>query len=494
MRRTTISNLRQFLLALLFPAVAIATGLQSCNDEGPGIPAEENGPAKSSGNPLMRSPEEAIDIAQRAYEDFYGDATPSSRGRSVIDCSRPVEVVRGARSRGGSSDTLLYIVNFVDDQGFAVIAAPRAADELLAVTSQGHYYPESDPEAGSVPGFDLWMEAAGDYAASIQFPSLGDSIKLPKDTFVIVKGDTLPLPINPGGGTSIIFDSTKIVNPDEPGLLQHKEWEDTTIKRIVSPQVRNSWGQGLLGDHDLVYAPEGYLFGNGLCGCGPLAIAQACIFYREPSSVTLKDGNRHILNWDIIENHRKCDIGYEDVSWVKNNNELRACNCPLENKTAAHNMIAWLCKAIGEKAGADEKEDATSTKAGKILESVRLILPNRNISSNWTKFNVADQLLGKGQIMLVSADIKEKDSGHIWICDGSRWLEYDHYYATRASSTQPWTIQTKTHVVQKYNHFNWGWYGERNGWFNQSVVILSGLGPDRNQTRTYSNFKYIIIN
>lgn len=52
MRRTTISNFRQFLLALLLPAVAVATGLQACNDEGPGIPAEENGPAKSSGNPL----------------------------------------------------------------------------------------------------------------------------------------------------------------------------------------------------------------------------------------------------------------------------------------------------------------------------------------------------------------------------------------------------------------------------------------------------------
>lgn len=151
MRRRTISNFRQFLLALLLPAVAVATGLQSCNDEGPGIPIEENEPAKSSGNPLMRSPEEAIDIAQRAYEEFYGDATPSSRGRSVIDCSRPVEVVRCARSRGGSSDTLLYIVNFVDDQGFAVIAAPRAADELLAVTEAGVMDVEFECKEGSEP-------------------------------------------------------------------------------------------------------------------------------------------------------------------------------------------------------------------------------------------------------------------------------------------------------------------------------------------------------
>lgn len=480
MRRTTISNLRQFLLALLLPAVAIATGLQSCNDEGPGIPAEENGPAKSSGNPLMRSPEEAIDIAQRAYEEFYGDATPSSRGRSVIDCSRPVEVVRGARSRGGSSDTLLYIVNFVDDQGFAVIAAPRAADELLAVTSQGHYYPESDPEAESVPGFDLWMEAASDYAASIQFPSLGDSIKLPKDTFVIVKGDTLLPPINLGGGTSIVFDSTKIVKPDEPGLLQHKEWEDTTIKYIVSPQIRNSWGQGIEGYNNLAIVPEGYLFSNGLCGCGPLAIAQACLFFGEPSQIYIYGGYQQ-LDWIQIRKHR---------AWKESDDEvIENDRCPYQEKTTIHNMIALLCKAIGDKGEVKIKESSTGISKDNCLKALRAFLANRTISDKWISYYNTNILPGRNHIMLVSGDRKEKDGGHIWICDGARWIEYDHYFATRESSGQPWTVQAKQHCVQKYSHFNWGWFGSKNGWYNQSVIVFQSS----EETMTYQDFQYLYI-
>ena len=148
MNRKQTNQALQFLLALALPLVAIGAGLQSCSDDGPAIPSTDNvekeGQVK---NMLMRSPEEAIDIAQKAWEEFYGgEASASSRSgrRCVIDYGRPVEVVRGAKSRGGSgSDILLYVVNFANDGGFAVIAAPRHADELLAVTSQGHYYPFS---------------------------------------------------------------------------------------------------------------------------------------------------------------------------------------------------------------------------------------------------------------------------------------------------------------------------------------------------------------
>lgn len=458
MRRTTISNLRQFLLALLFPAVAIATGLQSCNDEGPGIPAEESGPAKSSGNPLMRSPEEALDIAQRAYEEFYGDATPSSRGRSIIDCSRPVEVVRGARSRGGSSDTLLYIVNFVDDQGFAVIAAPRAADELLAVTSQGHYYPESDPEAGSVPGFDLWMEAAGDYAASIQFPSLGDSIKLPKDTFVIVKGDTLLPPVNPGGGTSIIFDSTKIVNPDEPGLLQHKEWEDTVQNYISGPKITVTWGQGNALPLNINAYPEGYYFENGWAGCATAAIAQVCAYYESPTSINktpLLGATPYPLNWAKLRTHRK------------KHSLVSVGEC--EDDMETHMMIAEFYRIIAVWTDAHPHgETGTGTLTSNVLPMLRSILPERNIFE-WKdlKFTVTPL---SNELFVMEG--KSETSGHIWLCDGFKRLVVDHYFASRTNSYADWEIQSVERFTQNFLHYNWGWYGRYDGWYNNAVSVI----------------------
>ena len=478
MRRTTISNLRQFLLALLLPAVAVATGLQSCNDEGPGIPAEENETAKSSGNPLMRSPEEAIDIAQRAYEEFYGDATPSSRGRSIIDCSRPVEVVRGARSRGGSSDTLLYIVNFVDDQGFAVIAAPRAADELLAVTSQGHYYPESDPEAGSVPGFDLWMEAAGDYAASIQFPSLGDSIKLPKDTIVIVKRDTLSPPINPGGGTSIIFDSTKIVTPLEPGLLQQKEWNDTTFRVVVDRQLPGTWGQGSGVSQDLERYPEAYYFWNGHCGCVTVAIAQICAFYQEPSRVYLIRpgvGQLYTLDWSKMRLHK----AYDGLA--------RYGNCNKEEIDVSHMMIAKFCKAIADRSDANVSQEATGISSQKALATLKSLL-SKNISEDWMSYTTEEYPL-RGQLLLMRGSTynneTKENSGHAWVCDGTRYFKFDHYFATRRNNQEQWQVQSKTSAQTLFVHYNWGWYGSYNGWFNQAVISL--------KNETIYNFQYVKI-
>lgn len=96
MKQRKINFLGRFLLALALPAIAIGTGLQSCSEEGPSLPGEKSVKLSQGDNLLMRSPEEAIDIAQRAWEEFYGNASPESRsGRSIIDYGRPVEKVPG---------------------------------------------------------------------------------------------------------------------------------------------------------------------------------------------------------------------------------------------------------------------------------------------------------------------------------------------------------------------------------------------------------------
>lgn len=437
MRRTTISNLRQFLLALLLPAVAIATGLQSCNDEGPGIPAEENETAKSFDNPLMRSPEEALDIAQRAYEDFYGDATPSSRGRSIIDCSRPVEVVRGARSRGGNADTLLYIVNFVDDQGFAVIAAPRAADELLAVTSQGHYYPESDSDAESVPGFDMWMENAKAY-------------------------------------TNILYDSIRIItpiNPDIPGLLQQKEWEDTIQKLIAGPYLNVAWGQGCGLPVNIHYYPEGYYFQNGWAGCSTAAIAQVCAFYQAPDKIAVNPtlgAEDYYLDWSKMIFH-KIYAPNTSLSW----------KC--EDSYETHLMIAQFYKILAVWTNASPHgESGTSTLTSNVLPVLRYLLPDKTIYE-WKDLKFTN---GPAQNELFIMRGKNGISGHMWLCDGWKYRNRIHYFATRPNSNANWEIQSEERILEQFLHYNWGWDGQYNGWFNNAANAII-----YHKDGTYSNYE-----
>ena len=472
------------MVALALPLVAISAGLQSCNEDGPGIPSEDAIEETTQvKNLLMRSPEEAIDIAQRAWEDFYGDgASPASRsGRCVIDYGRPVEVVRSAKSRGSSaSDTLLYVVNFADDGGFAVIAAPRNIDELLAVTSQGHYYPESQPDQEAVPGFELWMENARAYAASGPV-SMDTTKRYPP----LVGLDTLGpggKPVFPPGGPTIERDTTgkpDSIDPGNPGRLQQKEWEDTIIHSIVNPQIKNSWGQGNKKIKDLYKYPEGYLFSNGLCGCGTLAVAQACLFFKEPSQVYI-NGSYQDLDWSKMCLHKIWRSQTAETSPID--------NCPGTNREPAHSMIAWLCRVIGDKAKATPHNEGTGTKRGNLLNAIKEILPNRAVSNNWISFYNTNVQVGSGRIMIVTADNKF-GPGHVWVCDGSRHTEYYHYYATRDNSSKPWIIQNKTHIVQKYNHFNWGWNGLDNGWFDQAVISFTG--SDENME--FHDFQYVMV-
>lgn len=481
MRKKQTNQVLQFLLALALPLVAIGAGLQSCSDDGPGIPhAEDAEEVAQVRNPLMRSPEEAIDIAQRAWEDFYGDessAASRSGRRCVIDYGRPVEVIKGAKSRGGSGqDTLLYVVNFADDAGFAVIAAPRHVDELLAVTSQGHYYPESQPDQEKVPGFEMWMENARAYAA-ITYPC--DSTDYPIhpgiDTTIVVG------PINPPGGDMppVTRDSTNVVNPNDPGqgLLQQKEWEDTTYQYIFERQLPGSWGQGGAVD-DLYNAPESYYFRNGYCGCATVAIAQICAYYREPSRVYLIRpgvGQLYSLDWDKMVKHRVYhENEFNHVEW----------SCKYEDVETSHIMIAKFCKAIADRSDATLSSDGTSISAKKALESLKSLL-SRNVSSDWIEYTSYDYP-GKGQLFLMLGDnINPNEAGHAWVCDGTRYVEYIHYYATRPNSSSQWQIQSSEPGRSIMLHYNWGWYGLDNGWFNQKVISAGG--------NTFKNFKYVRI-
>lgn len=71
----------------------------------------------------LRTMDEAIDIAQHATS-LLDDCTPSSRsiGRT-IDLSSPVHVIRGIKSRATAADTLMYVINYADNQGFAIVSA-----------------------------------------------------------------------------------------------------------------------------------------------------------------------------------------------------------------------------------------------------------------------------------------------------------------------------------------------------------------------------------
>ncbi len=81
-------------------------------------------------NSSKRSPAEAIKVAQEAYGAFFGENPPSR-----IDDEDSSLFIISSNSKDNSrsaTDTCLYVVNFGNEKGFAIVAADRAASSVIS--------------------------------------------------------------------------------------------------------------------------------------------------------------------------------------------------------------------------------------------------------------------------------------------------------------------------------------------------------------------------
>ncbi len=88
---------------------------------------------------------EAAGIARQAVALLESSAaTRTSRSRRTLDPANVKYFVLPATRSGEPADTLMYVFNFADSAGFALVSAIRASDQLLAVTEKGSYAPGAD--------------------------------------------------------------------------------------------------------------------------------------------------------------------------------------------------------------------------------------------------------------------------------------------------------------------------------------------------------------
>ena len=134
------------LFLLLAFILAFAT---SCTQEL--FPSSEHFlPGVQKPSPRIRTVSQAISAAFESLEHFY----PSSKGANTAKEIGSIIPYPGHSTKGLSPDTLLYIINFGQDDGFALISANPTVEPLLVITESGHY------EGGLTgnKGFDYYME------------------------------------------------------------------------------------------------------------------------------------------------------------------------------------------------------------------------------------------------------------------------------------------------------------------------------------------------
>lgn len=351
-----------------------------------------------------RTPEEAKACAIEAFTSFYG----MSRALPIV---KDVNVYgTDGLGRSASGDTTFYVVNLEDNGGYAVIAADRQVQPVLAVT-----------EAGNIEDID-----------SIENPGA-------KMFFNALKSRSI-------GGNFHPIDSTTIIRPIYDINYEYKTTHSVS-EEIVGPRVDFAWGQ---------HFPEGMYFSNGYAGCGNIALVLALSYFEEPKSFVTKDGNVLSINWELIKEHKKSSVikyGYD------------ACGSMME--APCHVELARLCYEIGLLNNSILKDDGTSTYSNTVRNTAKSICKNLTISDMDYSKPKASSIIGDG-ILYVSAHRSAGNSGHSFIIDGYKIERTTVTTARRPinSTTIYWeVIDSYTVVSGDYNHINWGWNGTDNGYF-----------------------------
>lgn len=407
---------------LLYPLLALAA-LVACTNNDFSEATVNTKPEKPQYDPNRRGYNEALEIAQNSI-NMLNSNDPTTR---AVEPVRTINLKNGVkayrqpvtRSNGTAStnDTLLYVFNFNDDQGFAVVSASRQTDGLIAVTESGYYDP--NVPTGN-PGFDTYMQMAKAYIA------YKDKNAIEDEKF--------------GGGTRL--------GPDQP---MFKPEYDTIYYNKINPRVTVKWGQGGRAGQ---YCP------NGTAGCAIIAAAQIMSYYQHPATMFLTydgcDVNLTSLNWAAM-----CDHIYTNVSY---------------NRDDADKQIGRLCRQLGQYSFAvyDTTTNQTSVTTSNLRNTLQYLgytlgsVTNYQYSYSGAGFPLASAL-AYGNLILMFGNNSD-DVGHMWVIDGCYYVKCN-YNLMCSYDGITWFLDHVMYTYQTcHNHINWGWNGAQNGYFESNVL------------------------
>jgi len=342
----------------------------------------------------------------------------------------------------------MYVVNYEDNQGFAIISKYRMENPVMAVINEGTYDFE---KCSDNPGFNTFVYLAENMIKN------RDSLKIDPEPFE---------PLEP-------IDTNKIVITP---ATKYKTVRDTLSKTIVPSKLQYlKWGQR---------DPEGWFCENKISGCVPTAMAMiithfsamnTTIFYTYPN----RDRESDEFDWSLIKKHEQSGP-----------NAIWCCDYNI------HRKIARLCRQLGEVAHSDySKPKSTSTNKHYVKPTLNKYLPFRTIS-DFTTYNYSGviQAINSG-LAIMRGDAYYTDSqnnrlptdtvyGHEWIADGCYHAKVRKKTYRKAANDLDWVLESTVIEEKKLISFNWGWNGKDNstnlnGYYHSEVFKPTELNGKR---------------
>lgn len=399
----------RYLQIKAFLYFAILPCMFGCSNDVEDYAANDDDAVQNSG---IRSLDEAYQIANNAIGILNNGAVSRSSIRMIDKGS--TKVIKNTLTRSTNSDTLLYIINYADGKGFAVVSANKNTEGLLAVTEEGTYDENAESQKENA-AFADFMESAKNYA------SLKPSV------------DTVRL----------------------SGLQQIKYVTDTISKKSVAAKVTQQWGQS---DTDI----EGKYCPNNTAGCSNIAMAQIMSYFEYPSSIKLTFDNNSgslSLNWLDIKKHKTSHM-YSYCSASSN----------------AHDVIGKLIRQLGEMNNSEYKKDGTYVAINDVKNSFSNLGYSISSIKDYDNEIFYDQL--NDNKLIYMQGYRKTDNvtmvGHAWVVDGCYQVKTHSYEYVKDSGSLVWTLLNDCGIsTTSYIHINWGWYGSCNGMFSVNVLATN---------------------
>lgn len=423
----------------LFCLCAVLSLLTACTSDEP--MSDKIGESQTKpqvvGSPTKRSVDEAIAIANGAISLLgnTNETVVESRGIGrVVDYKVPVYAVSNPRSRVCNGDTLLYVVNFADNNGFAVIPAMRGAPELLAVTECGHFNPTDSTD---VPAFNYW------YRNVVSILAAGDMFEV----------DTTGM-------------YTKIPLPDDRS--KNKSERDTVWYAKVPPRLTVAWGQG--GSN--FGTCEGLECPNRIAGCANTAVAMVMSYVEKPSNMILgykKDAPSIYLDW--MELKKYCSTNGDRLILFPTS------DYPIRER------LSQLCRELGYRANSDySSPEQTSTNSTNVL----VVLNGLGILNgyDWSSGSGFYSIKTMDNSIALVRGATDDNSGHMWVEDGALDFKIRTRNYESDDNGKTWRlVKTILSDEYKYIHRNWGWYNRCNGVFLIDDFYAKGVGDLKNNVK-----------
>lgn len=394
----------------IFSIITVAAVISCSKNLEPDIPDDNQQPIETIINSTY-SVDEALANLNSFYESCgFMTKSPATINEIIAISNYPTAETKSTNS----TDSLLYIVNYAGNNGFAVLAADRRIPtDILAVGEYGNLQEEDFIISASDSTFSL-ERLIMDYAAY--------SIGTIKDTVAGLE------PYGPEEHPITQINDDYVYIEGEWASTHWGNWKTTDE---VPAMLMTQWGQG---------SPYKDMTGAQYAGCGVTAVAQMLAYNQYPA---LLDDMR--IPYDTL---RKMRHVYTNSAFA-------------DDVAALFKHIFLGCKAK------PYGEDGTLVWPKNIAPYLKeLGYKNVDIYRHPSKCNneIIYASLDKGYPVLITATT-DNFHGHTWVIDG---------YMKQFRSGSSIGVKTGRNYGTKYEyrdlmHCNWGKSGENNGYYYAGI-------------------------